>query len=228
MLLTKSRRFIAHLHWNAGPASASAMRSSRGNRGVGQQRVQRIAGAARRRRRAAIADRAALIAGCRAIVRASSARLSSESGSAHSCVVSPKPFGAGGDQSGCRSCRSTTGAFGLDVAGAERAQHGDEPVLRRAELARVLAPRLGLDRRARARRRLQVAVARAEHARDAIDGRGRRLVAHEVRDQLAWRRTARWTDGGTARGSRARLRRRRPRRSARPSTVLVPGSCSSS
>ena len=41
------------------------------------------------------------------MVRASSARFSSESGSAHSCVLSPKPFGACGDQIGCRSCRST-------------------------------------------------------------------------------------------------------------------------
>ena len=51
--------------------------------------------------------------GRREIVLASSPRLRSESGSAHSCIASPKPFGEGGDQSGCRSCRSTAGAFGL-------------------------------------------------------------------------------------------------------------------
>ena len=51
--------------------------------------------------------------GRREIVLASSPRLRSESGSAHSAIESPKPFGEGGDQSGCRSCRSTAGAFGF-------------------------------------------------------------------------------------------------------------------
>ena len=68
---------------------------------------------ARQRHPAASGDRCAVTEGSRDIVRASSPRLRRESGSAHSCIVSPKPFGDGGDQSGCRSCRNTTGAFGL-------------------------------------------------------------------------------------------------------------------
>ena len=119
----------------------------------------------------------------RAMVRASSARFSSESGSAHSCVLSPNPLGACGDQSGWRSCRSTGIVVVADLVRVERAKHGHQPVLRRAELPRAFAPRLGqIDERGRHGAKIPVAV--AKHAGDAIDRRRGRLVAHEMRDEL--------------------------------------------
>ena len=203
------------------------MRSGDGDRRVRQQSRAADYSPARPRRRANECGSSARIAGSLARVRASSPRLSSESGSAHSCSASPNPFGACGDHTGCRSCRRSTGAFGVASLRAERAQHGDEPVLRRAELSCVLAPGLGIVDE-RARHGFQIAVGRSEDARDAIDGGCRRFIAHEVRDQL----------GGDELRRRWMTAQRADRPlafldaglgcSAVPSTVLVPGSCSRS
>ena len=70
-----------------------------------------------------------------------------------------------------------------DLRGVERTQHRDEPVLRRAKLPRILAPGL-LDVDERSGHRAQVAVGRAEDPGDAVDGSGRRVVGHEVHDEL--------------------------------------------
>ena len=109
---------------------------------------------------------------------------------------------------------------GARVAGAEGAQHGDEPVLRRAELARVLAPGLGfVDERTRDG--LEIAVARREHARDAFDRRGRRLVADEVRHQLGGDELR----GGRMPAQRANRRARPPPRRPRCSALAAPSCC---
>ena len=79
---------------------ASAIRSAAGIEVSAIKRVQGIAG----RHVHDVEQRARIErprrGGSREIVRASSPRLSSESGSAHSCMASPNPFGDGGDQSG--------------------------------------------------------------------------------------------------------------------------------
>ena len=183
---------------------------------------------ARRRRRAASAGRRPRSAGSRAIVRASSPRLSSESGSAHSCIVSPKPFGDGGDQNGWRSCRSTGRRVRAHVA-ARRTRAGR----RRASPAACgtsACPRARppARRRARAPRpsRSPSLERNARATRSTAAGGGSSLT--KCVTSLVRHERAPWTDAGRARGSRARLPRRRPRRSAAPSTVLLPGSCSSS
>ena len=70
-----------------------------------------------------------------------------------------------------------------DLVRVERAKHSHQPVLRRAELARAVAPRLGqIDERGRHRAKIAVGV--AKHPGDAIDRRRGRLIAHEMGDEL--------------------------------------------
>ena len=182
MLRTKVRRFmVISIEMQGRPARA---RSARRRQSCCPREVCAADHQAERRRhRAGCGDRARWARRRRAMVRASSARFSSESGSAHSCVLSPNPFGACGDQIGCRSCRSTGIVVSLIVLRVERAQHGHQPVLRRAELARAFAPRLGqIDERGRHRAKIAVGV--AKDAGDAIDRGCRRRVAHKMGDEL--------------------------------------------
>ena len=97
--------------------------------------------------------------------------------------MSPNPFGACGDQIGCRSCRSS----GIDAALAsrrvERAQTATSQScgVRNFRAFAVHASGRSIERGGY---RAQIAVGVAEHARDALDRRRRRLIAHEMRDEL--------------------------------------------
>ena len=163
----------------------------------------------------------------REIVRASSPRLSSESGSAHSCRASPNPFGDGGDQNGWRSCRSSVRRVRSHVLDAECAHHRDEPVLGRAELPRVFAPGLGLIDQC-ARDDLQVAArsTRTPRAMRSTAAAGGSSLTKWVTSLVA---TKRAVDGCWHSARMARSPSSTPASLiALPSTVLLPGSCSSS
>ena len=90
----------------------------------------------------------------RASVRASSARLRSESGSAHSCIVSPNPFGACGAHSGCRSCRRTGSVMTLTPGAltARRTATSQSCGVRNLRVASVHASSISTSAAATARR----------------------------------------------------------------------------
>ena len=156
------------------------------------------------------------------MVRDSSARFSSESESAHSAIVSPKPLGACGAHSGCRSCRSPATKSPAAAGAFERPQRRDQPLLRRPELPRGRPP----TRRARrpaprasafkspplSRKRRRSRATQAGGGSSATKWRAS-LVATNVR--------RRGMPAQVANGALAFRRRRRPRRSRRR-TFLAP------
>ena len=183
MLRTKVRRFmVISIEMQGRPARA---RSARRRQSCCPREVCAADRPAERRRHRA-GSRASIRCARRrrAMVRASSARFSSESGSAHSCVLSPNPFGACGDQIGCRSCRSTRHRRVADSRCASNARStATSQSCGVRNLRALVAPRLGqIDERGRHRAKIAVGV--AKHAGDAIDRRRGRLVAHEMGDEL--------------------------------------------
>ena len=152
--------------------------------------------------------------------RASSARFSSESESAHSAIVSPKPFGACGAHSGCRSCRSAAHEIAGGRWRVQRPQRRDQPLLRRPELPVALRPRLGRVDQRRGER-FQVAAAVSKRLRQPRDTGRRRIVGHEVARQLGGdERGRRWMPAQVANGALAL--RRAPVRVGRPARSWPP------